>query len=369
MLANTHFIHAICLIALGAATGCRGRESQAAWDGAGSPDTRPLTEPALFMELPDICPTPDGLAMDKDGSIILACPNYGDMSKPAVFMRIATNNELSLYATCPTLEKTGRACPMGIDFGPDGSLYVCDNQGWPGTGEGKNEGRILRLRIADGKVVEQEVVASGMSHPNGIKCRDGKLYVTQSLLPKIKSEQLVSGLYRFEASDRNVKVNNDASDKNLLLQFKTLNMDCQYGLDGLVFDSKGNLFLGNFGDGTLHKITFDGKGEVQSNEIFAKSPNMRTTDGICVDDKDNIYVADFSENAITIVSPEGKVRILAKSPDCDGSKGGLDQPGEPIVRGHELIVSNFDAVTGPGKVNTKHDKPYTLSVIDLDKVK
>jgi sugar lactone lactonase YvrE len=291
------------------------------------------------------------------------------MSKPAVFMKIAGDNTLSLYAACPTLDKTGRACPMGIDFGPDGSLYVCDNQGWPGTEEGRDQGRILRLKVADGKVVEQDVVAFGMSHPNGIKYRGGKLYVTQSLLPGIKSDRLVSGLYRFDASDRNVRVRNDASDKNLLLRFKTHNLDCQYGLDGLVFDSKGNLFLGNFGDGTLHKVTFDEDGGVASSELFARSPDMQTTDGICVDREDNIYVADFSANAVAIVSPRGEVRVLARSPDCDGSKGGLDQPGEPIVRGHELIVSNFDVVTGPDKVNTKHDKPYTLSVIDLRKIR
>jgi sugar lactone lactonase YvrE len=255
---------------------------------------------------------------------------------------------------------------MGIDLGPDGGLYVCDNQGWPGTPEGENEGRILKLTFLHGQVQKTEVVAYGMSHPNGIKVYQGKLYVTQSLLPKIKSKKLVSGVYCFDVTDRNVKVNNDASDPSLLIQFKTHNMDCQYGLDGLSFDSKGNLFVGNFGDGTLHKITFDARGNVASNRVFAKSRQMRTTDGICMDADDNIYVADFSENAVCKVTPRGEVTILAKSGDCDGSQGGLDQPGEPIVRGNELIVSCFDMVTGPDKVNTGHDTPYTMAVIPMD---
>ncbi len=54
----------------------------------GSKIMEPCTESKLLMTLPDICPTPDGMAMDKAGNIILACPNYGDMSKPAVFMKI-----------------------------------------------------------------------------------------------------------------------------------------------------------------------------------------------------------------------------------------------------------------------------------------
>ena len=43
-----------------------------------------------------------------------------------------------------------------------------------------------------------------------------------------------------------------------------------------------------------------------------------------------------------------------------------DQPGEPIIFGNRLVVTNFDVVTGPDKVNTAHDKPYTISVIELD---
>jgi sugar lactone lactonase YvrE len=329
----------------------------------------PITESALFLTLPDSCPTPDGMTMDAEGNIILACPNYGDMSLPGVFMKIGKDNKISLYAECPILEKTGRSCPMGIDMGPDGSLYVTDNQGWPGKPEGQNEGRILKLKIANGKVEKTEIVASGMSHPNAVKYYNGKIYVTQSMLPAMVSEQLVSAIYRFDESDRNVVLNNDRSDKSFLVEFKTYNMGCQYGLDGMSFDSKGNLFVGNFGDGTIHKVTFDGSGAVTSNEVFAQSPNMRTIDGICMDGDDNIYVADFSENAVCKVTPSGEVVVLARSPDCDGSKGGLDQPGEPIVRGNELIISNFDMVTGPDKVNTAHDRPSTMSVIHLDKIK
>lgn len=331
-------------------------------------EVKPLTQSKLFMTLPDTCPTPDGLAMDKDGNIIFACPNYKHQDQPALFMKIDKADKLSVYAKCPVLEKTGLACPMGIDFGPDGGLYVCDNQGWSGSEKGKDEGRILKLTIADGQVTKTEVVASGISHPNGLKYKNGKLYVTVSLLPKIKSKELVSGLYRFDASDREIKMNNDESDKNLLIQFKTHNMDCQYGLDGIVFDSKGNLFLGNFGDGSVHKIVFDGKGDVASNTVFARDPAMRTTDGMCVDEKDNIYVADFSANAICRVTPAGKVELIARSPDTDGADGGLAQPGEGIIRGRQMIISCFNMVTGPDKVQQKHDKPYTMAVIDMDAI-
>lgn len=324
----------------------------------------PIKKAELLVQLPELCPTPDGMAMDSAGNIILACPNYADQTHPAVLLKIDPKNQVRLFCQVPPHPETGVACPMGLEFSPEGDLYLCDNQGWA---KPNDKGQILRAKMTNGRPVAWQVVASGMSHPNGVRIRNGYLYVTQSLLPKIGENPLVSGVYRFKLDDKNVKVTNTAKDKNLFVTFKTLNPKCQYGVDGIVFDSKGNLFVGNFGDATIHKVTFDAAGNVASNTIFAKDACMRSTDGMCVDKDDNLYVADFSGNAVCLVSPEGKVRVLAKNGDTDGADGSLDEPGEPIVRGREVVVSNFDLVTGPDKVNTKHDWPYTISVIRLDK--
>lgn len=79
----------------------------------------------------------------------------------------------------------------------------------------------------------------------------------------------------------------------------------------------------------------------------------------------NLYIADFSANAICMVHPDGRVERIAQSPDCTGLDGGLDQPGEPIVWEGRLIISCFDLVTGPDKVNTKHEMPATLVQMPL----
>jgi sugar lactone lactonase YvrE len=345
-------------IAMGFLVGCAGGGQQMD-DG--------LKTPRLLVELPEYCPTPDGMALDRDGNIILACPNFADQSCPAVLMKIDRKadpaNRAQLFYRVPVHPETGFACPMGIAFGPGGDLYIADNQGWM---KPNDKGRVLRLRMKDGKPVDMTVVAHSMSHPNGIRIHKGHIYVTQSLLPEVSKKPMASGVYRFKLDDENIEVKNTQDDPNLLALFGTQNPGVQYGADGLVFDSKGNLYVGNFGDATLRRITFDGAGNVTSNRIFARDGCMKSIDGICVDAEDNIYVADFSNNAICVVSPDGRVRVLAKSPDCDGSQGGLDQPGEPLVLGREVIVSNFDKVTGPDKLNSGHDKPYTLSVIALD---
>ncbi len=322
----------------------------------------PLRTPRLLTRLPEICPTPDGMALDGRGNIILACPNFADQSHPAVLMKIDRESRVRLLCCVPVHPETGVACPMGVAAGPDGQLYVADNQGWV---KPNNKGRVLRLRVEKGQVIETIVIAHGMCHPNGVRIHGNHLYVTQSILVKHDNEPLVSGVYRFRLDDRDVRVNNNLADFNLLATFRTDNPDCPYGADGLVFDSHGNLFIGNFGDATLHRITFDDKGQVVSNTVFARDECMKSIDGICVDNRDNIYVADFSNNAICVVSPQGTVRLLAKSPDCDGSNGGFDQPGEPLVRGQELIVSNFDMVTGPNIVNSQRDELSTLSFLTL----
>jgi hypothetical protein len=183
----------------------------------------------------------------------------------------------------------------------------------------------------------------------------------------------------------NVQVANTLEDDAILTTFVTRNRHCQYGADGLAFDSQGSLFVGNFGDGALHKITLDEDGRAASNTIFAKTdhdyeldPNepgflakatkaaMRTTDGICIDREDNIYVADFSNNAVAKVTPAGKITVLAQNGDTDGSGGQLDQPGEPILFHGKLVVTCFDVVTGADKVNTGHDKPFTIAVLDMN---
>jgi len=338
-----------------------------------------------FAVFPSTCTTPDGMAIDSKGRLVIAAPNFNDTTKPAAIFRIdEPGGAPYLWVHVPPLEKTGLAAPMGICFGPEGELYVCDNQGWSGSEKGANEGRLLRLDFKDDKLAACAVIASGMEHPNGVKFHNGMLYVTQSSLSKIKdpSGKLVSGVYRFKPTDRNIAVKNTREDTQLILTLVTQNPYCQYGLDGIVFDAKGDLLLGNFGDGTIHRATFDASGKVASCTVFAKTnfdysdpaskgfieraanTKMRTTDGMCVDDAGNIYVADFSNNAIAKVTPEGTISVVRRDPDGDGQNGGLNQPGEPILWKGRLVVSNFDAVVGPDKVNKKKaDLPCTLSVI------
>ena len=328
-----------------------------------------LQKSELFLILPDYCPTPDGMDIAANGDLILACPNFADLNQPACLVRITKDGAVKKWFDVPVLKETGFAAPMGIQFDANGDLYICDNQAWSGDEKAQFKGRLLKMKFNNsGDLIETIVVASGMEHPNGVRIKDGKIYVTQSSLSKIEdpSGLLVSGVYCFDQNDKNIQVTNTEKDRNLLFTVITKNKDVQYGLDGIVFDEQGNLYVGNFGDGAIHKIVFDENGKVKSKDVWAQDlAQLRTTDGICMDPRGNIIVADFSENAIAMVDKNGKITRIAQSPDCDGSDGCLDQPGEPIVWNNQIIVSCFDVVTGPDKVNTKHDAPFTLAKLQL----
>ena len=333
-----------------------------------------MQTPKLFVLLPDYCPTPDGMEIDSDDNLVVACPNYADKTKPACIIKIDKQGNVRKWFNVPTIPETGWASPMGIAFGPDRELFICDNQGWMGTPEGQFKGRLLGCKVegmGDDAKVTTRVIADGIEHPNGVRYHQGKLYVTNSLMTKVKDESglLVSGVYCFDPkSTTTVHVTNTKQDPNLLLTVLTYNKECQYGLDGIAFGKDGAMYLGNFGDGSVLRVVLNGQGRVVFCETWAKDlKNLRTVDGICFDENGNLYIADFSENAIAVVKPDSKVYRIAQSPDSNGANGELDQPGEPIVWNGKLYITCFDCVTDPDKVNSAHQAPYTITTLELVK--
>lgn len=330
-----------------------------------------MIEPKLFAKLPEYVTTPDGMAIDAEGNLILACPNYAEIyaKKPGCILKIDKERNIRKWVDVPAHPETGQAFPMGIAFGPDGDLYVVDNQGWSGKPELVNRGRILRLRIKNDMVIKCTVVAYNMEHPNGMRIKDGYVYVTQSLLSKVKhpSGKLVSCVYKFALDDEGIEITNTLEDKNILTTFVTENPEMQYGMDGIEFDFNGDLLVGNFGDGAVWRVKFNPDGSVKEQFVWAQdAENLMSTDGMIMTPDGNLYIADFCANAVACVYPDGRVERIAQSPDCTGFDGGLDQPGEPIWWDNRLVVTCFDLVVDDTKVNTEHELPATLSELVLN---
>ena len=328
--------------------------------------TQPNLKPAqLLVALPDYCNTPDGMALLPDNSFILSVPNYNNEKQPPLLMRITPDNKAELWYKLPTVEGPCPVIyPMGISCAPSGDLYLADMQSNKSMDQ---KSRMWRIAVKDGKPEKLVLVAKGFIVANGTTVHDGYVYITESVLED-GSHPLTSAVMRFKLGEENVQLKTPLKDDpHVIATFKSLKNDWRFGADGIAFDSKGNLFVGLFGEGEIWKIEFDPQGNVKSNKLFAKASCMKTCDGMSCDVRtDRIYLADSANNAIQIINPDGTVETLARNGDFkDKLKGKLTQPCEAMVRGNTVVASNMNWPF-PGFRSLTHRLPATLSVIQLD---
>ena len=332
-------------------------------------------KPQTFVTLdPSTCSVPDGMSVAADGSIILAAPNYIDYEKVggAKLFRIDKNRNVSVwFDKLPAHPDTGKVHPMGIEFGPDGNLYIADNQYFNNK---DYKSRLLRVVVENGKPVRCEVAASGFKLANAVRWHNGKVYVSDTHFD-LPGQPNHSGVYAISLEELNqgeVKIEPLGQDSHLVAEYvakATPGSEAETdGADGVTFDNQGRMYSGRFGDGVLSRTTFNNAGEPISQEILVDDPSITCCDGIvCDKDTNKIYITNSKRNTIHVYDPaKSTFQIIAENNDTTGAGGLLDQPCEPLVIGNQLIIVNFD-MPFPGMKNTKHDQPVGLSVIKLDK--
>ena len=86
--------------------------------------------PRLFARFGgDFVNVPDGMTKDADGNLYLSVPNFINNLYPGCIMKRAVGTgEWSIFTVGLINPDTNRGCPMGMEMGPDGNLYYCDNQ-------------------------------------------------------------------------------------------------------------------------------------------------------------------------------------------------------------------------------------------------
>ncbi len=291
------------------------------------------TAMAGVIQMPETCTTPDGMAIDPQGRLVIAAPNCNRKQPGAVFRLDAPGGKPYKWFDVAPLAASGYSQPMGVCFGPEGELYVCDCQK-------KGFGRLLRYTFKDDKVATCETIAEGLHNANGVKYWKGRLYLTQAFLFDVARGDgaATSGLYMFNATDRNVRVGNTPADPQCVFSDVTRNPKIKGGLNGVAVDSKGTIYTGNYGDGHVWKLTLGADGRVaKAVQIVHADQGVVTPDGFCVDKDDNLYIADMFGDQSVKVSPCGKVTVI--------KKGGFVRPSEPCVWRDHIYIANWGSTT------------------------
>ncbi len=315
---------------------------------------------AFGKALPEKYNSPDGLTLADDNCIYLSMNNVNNFEYPAKILRITEDDQIEEVIDLIPHPETGVASPLGLVFASDGNMYVSDNQSFATKKAGMS--RLLRVNM-NGKTAQNcEVVATGFHMANGITVRGDFVYVAETNLNVGKPHK--SGIYRFSLAELNSAtplVVTGIDDPHLITVFETKNEAHPVGANGVAFNSKGELFVCNFGDAEVYKYLVDENGKVISNELFASGNGMLSVDGMQIDKEDNLWIADFLGNAVIRISPSGNVAIIAKNGQTDGANGELDAPSECVRRGDKVYVSNIDLTYGD---NTA-DQIHSMSIIEL----
>jgi sugar lactone lactonase YvrE len=329
-----------------------------------------IGRPRLLFTLDDAHNTPDGLALAPDGRLILSVPNLADNTYPASLMEL-TETGLKPYLTnLPPEPTTQKAAPMDLAFGPDGNLYYAENQ-YENSKDYKS--RLMRVRVTNGQPGKVETVVDKFGLANAVVWKGNTLYVTDSQwdLPSNDKGSAIMHFTLAELSHGPIHLQPKTKDPHVLALFTTTvnETNVDNGADGLDYDSQGRLYTGSFGDGKFYRITLKPDGSLAQQETLAlQGKQIPCIDGLIIDRQtDKAYVCNSRQNAIEVIDLKTlAVTTLAQNGDTNGANGQLDQPAEVLLKDGQLYVSDFDK---PERnfVNTRSDKPHTMSVIRLTK--
>jgi sugar lactone lactonase YvrE len=156
-------------------------------------------------------------------------------------------------------------------------------------------------------------------------------------------------------------------EKGELFVAKPLTMEKEFtgGIEGPACDAAGNIYAVNFQkDGTIGKVTPDGKGEV-----FVTLPGKSVGNGIVFDRKGSMYIADYvGHNVLKVDMKTKAISVFANEPK-------MSQPNDlAIAPDGTLFASDPDwgkstgrvwRIDTAGKVTLVADKMGTANGIEV----
>jgi gluconolactonase len=216
----------------------------------------------VFVELPNKS-VGNGIVFDRKGTMYVA--DYVNHNVLAIDM---STKEIKVFA-----HHDGMSQPNDLAIGPDDTLYASDPN-W-----GKSTGKVWRVDRA-GKVT---LAADDLGTVNGIEVSpDGKtLYINESVQRNVWAFSI--------AADGSL------SDKRLIKLFP------DHGFDGMRCDADGNLYITRYGEGTVVKMSPEGK-ILQKIDVLGASPSNLCFGG---PDGRTVYVTEVKKQRLVQFRVDG----------------------------------------------------------------
>lgn len=127
-----------------------------------------------------------------------------------------------------------------------------------------------------------------------------------------------------------------------------------YVVNGLTFDSKGNLYTVNTGTGTITKFEVTADYTPGAKTIFLRDSRLLGADGITTDRNDDLWVSCNFLSRLVRVTPTGMVTVVASRAAADGSVPAVGNgdptalrfPAELKRAGRMVYLSNLNYPVG-----------------------
>jgi len=251
-----------------------------------------------------------GIVMDEEGNFYVTAPLLHTVYK------VSPQGASTLFVGRAEFEGPpdgNRRGPHGIAMGRDGNFYVADTIN-DRIRIFTKEGRVSTLQVQDSD--GNDMV---LQQPRGIAVdpRTGDLYVTTN-----------------EPGDNSIyKLTLEPGGQRASASLFVRGSDASF-LEprGMAMDKNGNLYVANYARSIIQKISQDGRAVTLAGRLgvhgFQDGTGSEAMfDGpsdIVVDADGNLYVTEFGNHLIRKLTPEGKVSTLAG-----------DTTQAPIVRGSE----------------------------------